>query len=346
MLDYTGIKCPVCDKPFAGDDDIVVCPVCGAPYHRDCYQNEGHCIFEETHASGKVWQPPTPPKPPASTNNTSYEIKDKECRVCGTLNAHSALFCNICGASLTGEPERHNNTPNYNNPNPQQPPFGQNPSFGFSRFAFDPMGGVSPTEKLDDNVTFGDVSKLVKQNTGYYMPVFKRIRDTGKGKFNFCAFLFSGGWMLYRKQYKLGAIITSIMFLLYLGYMMASLFVSAPVLADVMAELGIQQGSSVGLSTAELFEISNRLAATPALFVKFMLPQMIQLVMLAIMIFVGIRGNKLYMKHCIGTIQEIKSTENIGDINVAIEAKSGVNTTLAITLIICQMIISYIPYFI
>lgn len=28
--------------------------------------------------------------------NTASELKDKECPNCGTLNAHSALFCNIC----------------------------------------------------------------------------------------------------------------------------------------------------------------------------------------------------------------------------------------------------------
>ena len=33
--------------------------------------------------------------------NTASELKDKECPNCGTLNAHSALFCNICGTSLT-----------------------------------------------------------------------------------------------------------------------------------------------------------------------------------------------------------------------------------------------------
>ena len=51
-MDYTGLKCPVCGKPFTSDDDIVVCPECGAPYHRACYQQAGHCIFQEKH-----WNP-------------------------------------------------------------------------------------------------------------------------------------------------------------------------------------------------------------------------------------------------------------------------------------------------
>ncbi|MBS6236502.1 MAG: hypothetical protein KH615_11425, partial [Clostridiales bacterium] len=40
-MDYTGLKCPVCGKPFGTDDDIVVCPEYGAPYHRACYQQAG-----------------------------------------------------------------------------------------------------------------------------------------------------------------------------------------------------------------------------------------------------------------------------------------------------------------
>ena len=55
-------------------------------------------------------------------------------------------------------------------------------------------------------------SKLVKQNTAYYMPVFRHIKHTGKNKFNFTAFLFSGPWMLFRKQYKYGTLVTVLMF--------------------------------------------------------------------------------------------------------------------------------------
>ena len=100
MLDYTGIKCPVCGVPFRSGDDIVVCPECGAPYHRACYQEKGACIFDDLHKEGKEWKPPAPPQAP----DPRAEIKDQECPVCGTLNGHSALFCNRCGASLTGEP--------------------------------------------------------------------------------------------------------------------------------------------------------------------------------------------------------------------------------------------------
>lgn len=56
-MNYIGIKCPVCHRPFEAGDDIVVCPICGAPYHRHCYEQAGKCLFEEKHAAGESWSP-------------------------------------------------------------------------------------------------------------------------------------------------------------------------------------------------------------------------------------------------------------------------------------------------
>jgi len=42
-------KCPVCDKLFTKDDDIVFCPHCGTPHHRECYNATGHCINADKH---------------------------------------------------------------------------------------------------------------------------------------------------------------------------------------------------------------------------------------------------------------------------------------------------------
>ena len=214
MIDFIGLKCPVCGETFKEGDDIVVCPQCGAPYHRDCYTQAGQCIFDDLHQAGKDWAPPPPPKPPEA----SAEIKDRECPVCGYLNSHSALFCSRCGSSLLGEPKRYHNSPPPEaapGPRPVPPPYspyGGPPRGGYAQnpFVFDPMGGVNPADVLDAGVSYGDASKLVKQNTAYYMPVFRYMKQTRRNKFNFSAFLFSGAWMLYRKQYRYGAIVTAV----------------------------------------------------------------------------------------------------------------------------------------
>lgn len=349
MQDYLGIKCPVCDIPFQKDDDIVVCPHCGAPYHRHCYQEKGHCVFEAEHGTGKAWEAPQPPQPP----DLHAEIKDQECPVCGVLNAHSALFCNRCGSSLSGQPDAFRNRPQQNpsqqNPygdmgNTPQPPQGPTPfgSFGTPVF-FDPMGGVSPTEQLDDNVSFGDVSKLVKQNTAYYMPVFRYMKSNRKNKFSFTAFLFTGPWMLYRKQYKFGAFITALMFLLYGTAVLSYQLLSIPIYYEAAKTAGIDLAGLTSLTASQNNQIAQVLMANPGDMLRFILPFFCWGGMLIVMIVMGFIGNKLYMKHCIRTISRIKQTEAGGEIGQAIEAKSGVNLAIAVSLFVCYMILTNLP---
>ena len=73
---YSYEKCPVCEKEFANDDDIVVCPLCGTPHHRDCYKKNGECSNYDKHSEGFRWTPSkenklvtedTAPLPPVDT---------------------------------------------------------------------------------------------------------------------------------------------------------------------------------------------------------------------------------------------------------------------------------------
>lgn len=57
--------CQVCKKPFVQGDDIVICPSCGAPYHRECYKKEGHCVYDAKHAQGFEYHPAGASKPPS-----------------------------------------------------------------------------------------------------------------------------------------------------------------------------------------------------------------------------------------------------------------------------------------
>lgn len=355
MLDYTGIKCPVCDVPFQQNDDIVVCPECGAPYHRACYQKEGKCIFEEElHKAGKAWEPPAPPVAP----DPSTEIKDRECPICGTLNGHSALFCNRCGSSLVGEPQRYNNT--YQNSNQEQgtvpppstpygvPPVPQGNMYGGPfPFPMDPMGGVSPTEILDENVTFGDASKLIKQNTAYYMPVFRYMKQSGKNKFNFSAFLFSGAWMLYRKQYKFGILVTALMFYIYIAYLCFSIFIASPVLMELMQKAGMDLAEGFSPTNDQMIIISDIMSQNPIMYLQITLPMICLFCMLIVMIVVGFRGNKMYMKHCVRTVRDTKvAAAKTGEAEGALlEARGGVNVSIAICMFVCYMIIVNIPLF-
>lgn len=54
---YTNQNCPVCNKSFSADDDIVVCPLCGTPHHRECYKQNGECGNYDKHNEGFRWSP-------------------------------------------------------------------------------------------------------------------------------------------------------------------------------------------------------------------------------------------------------------------------------------------------
>ncbi len=345
-INFTGIKCPVCGVPFQEDDDIVVCPQCGAPYHRDCYTKEGQCIFTDLHQSGKEWTPPAPPKPPEA----SAEINDQECPVCGSLNAHSALFCNCCGAPLAKQPGQRPEgfPPPYSAYGaPQRGAYGPGPAprSPYSHpFIFDPMGGVSPGETLDAGVSYGDASKLVKSNTVYYMPVFRYIKETGKNKFNFCAFLFSGAWLLYRKQYRSGIIVTGLMFLIYLAYLATSVFVATPVLLELMEQAGMDIAQGFAPTNEQMLVITQLISEEPGIYLKICMPMLCLLVLLAVMIFVGMRGNKMYLHHCVRMVRAVKSA-NLADYpNMTLDAKGGVNNSIAVCMFVCYfLLINVVP---
>ncbi len=340
MYDFTGIKCPVCGVPFRKEDDVVVCPECGAPYHRECYHQTGECIFEDLHKEGKEWAPPAPPVAPDPT----VEIKDHECPICGTLNGKSALFCSRCGTSLLGEPQKYNNTPPPGAFSGSQPPPFSTQKTPYSSpvmppFGFDPMGGVSPAESLDADVTFGDVSKLVKQNTAYYMPVFQYIKRTGKNKFNFSAFLFSGAWMLYRKQYKYGAIITGLMFALYLALQAAYWLAAYPTMAALATQAGLDSTQMYLFTEEQYWAISTLAAQSPSAAFQLMLPFLVLLLILACMIFVGIRGNKMYLNHCVSTMRGIKTEGTEDDPAMALQVKGGVNSMASLGVVIAYFVV-------
>lgn len=111
-------SCPICNKNFLPDDDVVICPSCGAPYHRACYQQKGHCVFEDRHAAGFEYQPdpatasagpaPQPPggqatPPPfygAGQPGSGGQAGAAVCAACGTVNDGANIFCENCGAPL------------------------------------------------------------------------------------------------------------------------------------------------------------------------------------------------------------------------------------------------------
>ena len=76
----------------------------------------------------------------------------------------------------------------------------------------------------------------------------------------------------------------------------------------------------------------------------FLAPIAIMGVMFVIMVLVGLRGNRMYMNHCLKTIHKIR-TEQLPDAeyNVQLQTQGNVNIPLSICLLICYLIITWIP---
>ena len=190
MSRYDNVNCPVCDKKFAEGDDVVVCPICGAPHHRECYKIEGKCHFEEEHASGKMWEDRQKKK------EDPAESKDpKRCPKCSATNPSEGIFCQVCGYPMRDKkPETEQDTN----------PYGV-PPIDITAFTT-PYGGVDPEEEID-GVTAKELALFVGENSFYYVPRIKEIKNTGKkASWNWSAFIFSFAYFFNRKMYVAGAI--------------------------------------------------------------------------------------------------------------------------------------------
>lgn len=347
-MDYTGKKCPICSEKFKADDDIVVCPKCGAPYHRSCYEKEGRCIFLDLHRSNEAWKDEED-----DTQSEQENTKTKKCRFCGHMNDENAVACEQCGRSFI---EYQYQNMNDDGGNPNQDFEGFPGGFGGGMpIKIDLMAGVKPDEDFD-GVSGEELSKYVKNNTIYYMGIFKRIKDTGKSRFNFAAFLFGGGWMLYRKKYVSGGILTAIMAVLAMTMTYVTYFVSASVL-DTVAQ-GLNQAYPRGYTVIDFFNAICQLPFDQGLIA--ILPYALSFLNFVIMLIIGFTANRSYYKFVIKQIKSIKAeqsiaiTEGASDdsqvsesnkkaLNEKLMEKGGTNNALAVCLLVCDLLLSFLP---
>ncbi len=345
-MDFTGKTCPVCSKTFVEDDDIVVCPRCGAPYHRDCYNEKGKCIFPELHKEHKTWHEVYDADYDGSEEESDNHNDTVKCPVCGTENPKNAIVCNRCGEFLSKNVSFHSaaqntqNQTNYSNPQGFDAN-GTNPFIAF----LDPMGGVKPDEDFD-GVTGAELSKYVKNNTAYYLPVFKRIRDKIGSRFNFMAFLFTGGWYLFRKMYVKGAVLA----ILSLGLVLASDVMMIFFARDlwIQATEALTGGGNLAaryITYQDYFNWIFQNCEIQQILLMF-LPAILNLFSWVIMIYCGITANKSYYKHSVSTVRKLKDKAAGEDASNFIAEKGGVNMPIAITFFVCYMIISFATLFI
>lgn len=324
MTSFKGINCPICNVPFSDADDIVVCPKCGAPYHRACYKQVGHCIYN--HEAGEAWQRP---------QATKAEPEDTiRCPQCGTDNPAGSLFCSTCGKSLTAPPEQPNAAP------------GGNPSSAYSSF-FTAASGLHPNEQIADDVTVDEAAKAVQVNSLYYVPIFKSIRERGRSRFNFSALFFSGGWLLFRKQYKAGAIVIGLQTLMNVLSTLVMALVAQPLMVEIYTKCGIDP-TTVALTKEQQMIIASEMQNYPQLIWVSLLSYLPLILNVVIAIVIGFRGNRMYYHHIVKKIRHIREVvgvESQETYQTELFRQGGVNPKVILIIALLNMALYYVPVF-
>lgn len=311
MSRYDAIDCPICGKPLNNGDEIAVCPVCGAPYHRSCYREEGRCIFPELHEREESWQPPKKEEPYTSSSGPV-------CSRCGTTNPPHGLFCQVCGNQLnnpnaensqSGDPdnpwERKQGNPNQNFPFGRSP-FGRTdeqlpPEMPLNPYTT-PFGGVAPDEVID-GVPAKDLAIFVSRNSHYFLPHFKQISKTKMKVINWSAFLFMGGYFLYRKMYLWGVLA-----------LFANVIIGIPPAMILMQQItsGTMMAGGATSSVSSVNMVCNFLS-------------------LALHILCGMFANTLYFSHCKKKITAEKAVPRSESEYYAVLSKKGSVATKLVT---------------
>ncbi|MBQ8670186.1 MAG: DUF2628 domain-containing protein [Oscillospiraceae bacterium] len=207
-MKYIGYDCPVCGKPFAQGEDIVVCPVCGAPHHRECYKQKGGCGLEENHAKGIAWedhvknQAPRQQSTQGSGNysSNSYQSSNvQRCPSCGIVNPADGIFCQVCGTML----QRSNAGFGGAAPFQQQGRYQQQQQYDPGYTTFSPYAGMNPEDKLGE-ATVREVSTYVGPASHFYLSRFRLSVKNNNRNMSFCwsGFLFGPLYFFYRKVYR------------------------------------------------------------------------------------------------------------------------------------------------
>lgn len=92
--------CSICLSPIGPDDAGTACPACSAPYHAECWSDNGGCAVY-----GCRMVPTTEGLKPLEIPPAFWGREDKNCPKCNALIAAVAVRCRHCGASVEARPE-------------------------------------------------------------------------------------------------------------------------------------------------------------------------------------------------------------------------------------------------
>lgn len=342
-MDFIQYKCPICEKQFKNDDDIVVCPECGTPHHRECYENLGHCFYEDKHKEGFSFDAYCAEQAAQSPDDEGTVL----CPNCNAENPKVSFYCEKCGAPLNKQDAQKQNTQQNNDNNTQNnnqgmPPFGV--PFGTNPMtsAFDPMAGFKPDEQFTDTITAGEMSKFIGSNTQYFLRIFGNIKNYNTSRFNFAAFIFSGFYFLYRKMNVLGIVLS----LLTIATAVGSFLVVGSSQYTEAANIFNSNYTSLSGGIYGLNAYNTLLSGMTSqqLFFLF-LPSLLNLIRYIIMFVCGFIANRKYFAFCQKSINTIKSNCDKEKVHDELASKGGINFPLAICFGVVYLAANIIPMF-
>lgn len=188
--------CPVCEKKFIENDEIVVCPECGTPHHRSCYNSLGECKNKSLHKEGFSFEP-------VKENQEKIDILiDDEIK-------NTSDVVNVVNVEFNSDDAKNNEDLK-----------------STIEELFKNINGKSTDQVLINNTPSSYYEAAIGKNQNYYMPRFLIMEGTQKKHLlNVCAFVFPFAWAVYRKMYKLALLV----FCVYIALMGVTM---APILSN------------------------------------------------------------------------------------------------------------------
>ena len=332
-MNYENTPCPVCGKPLAEGEDIVVCPVCATPQHRECWMANGRCANDDLHQSGYIWKRENEPaRETAETPEQENAGDVRICHICGSESPADALHCGNCGA-LFGQQAKTDkkcafcgkeNSEDARHCNQCGAPLGV---FGGAHYV---AGTDIPAdEKIGEN-SAGELATYVQASAHKYIRKFRKFEEGKKLSFNFAAFFFAPYWFFYRKLYKAGAFFL-------VAFVTASILLSG-LTGQIAAAAEEYSGKIAALGDADITE--EQLAALEPELEKYVTefyskvskPLAITTSVTAILrLICALMANKLYYKKILDDMKLIGETVQDGHMKRMMIARKGGLSALGFT---------------
>ncbi len=333
-MKYTGNLCQGCNRPFEDGDDVVVCPECGTPQHRECYEKENRCVCAHMHGDGYTWKGTVKNEAPFPAEKK----ETASCPNCGYDNPVGTPVCKQCGMKFTlfgmnvvdamHQEKKRAVNPNRDIPDYEAPfslgtgeAFEEKPSAESTPSATDVqqklidvlsgntenkkadsdrlnLGGPFPISDEIDGVMTNNIGNFIGSNAMNYIAKFKKMQRGKKLSFNFAAFFFGPYWFFYRKLYKAGIVVMTVLLAMSI---LATPYIYQMI--DVYDKfLPMLQGEA--MTEAQFSEFYGE-------FVTAVYPMVFYSVAtLIVQLICGFMANFMYKKHVISRVKEIERLPN------------------------------------